>query len=296
MAASLLPVIVEARREGDLVSLDDIAKALGLEKFGLENVLQEICRNNRDRLPYFEIQWSVTDENMRRGRVGGGAQFVTAEGVRTLDAARWVEEQRSQFQHDDLQRRIEWDRLSGGSYFQLLPRTTWRSIVFEDTQDLVMIDETDGGYEVGIQLSETGVKQLVGTYASMAEAMRVGGDIVYEAGNTADDKVLASMGLSGQEWELGYGEDGEPTAFSVHGSRYMIAFIPFDCDDPSDDGDGDGDDDDDDDDDDVEVGGEDMRETGRWVFYVDDEEVTDAVEPAELGEYARGYIDVPKPG
>lgn len=267
MAVALLPRILEARREGDLLSLDDIAAATGRERFGLEHLLQEICKLHGDRLPYFEILWSVSQSYMpEHGRVGGGAQFVTAAGVRTLDAAQWMADQRHHFLHDQFQMKLDWDVLGPGQLFQELPYSSWQSIVFEHPRDLVVIDSTGGKHEVGIRSAESGMTTPSGSYSSMAEAMRVGGAIISSAESHADSDVLESMNLSADEWEINYGQDGLPAAFSED-RKHMISWA-FDTDPDS-----------------AEQIG------GHWILFDTNlGEVTTSENPGELADHVREHV------
>jgi hypothetical protein len=265
MAVALLPVIIEARREGDLLSLDDIASALGHKAFGLEHLLQEICKLHGDRLPYFEILWSVSQAHMpEHGRVGGGAQFVTAAGVRTLEAVQWIAEQRHHFLHDQFQMKLDWETLGPGQLFRELPYSSWQSIVFEHPRDLVVIGSTDGKHEVGIRSAETGMTTPAGSYTSIADAMRIGGSIISSAESHADADVLESMDLSAEEWEVEYGQDGLPAAFSED-RRHMISWA-FDNNSHGDE----------------PIG-------GHWILFDNSEEVTTSKLPGDLGVFARAY-------
>jgi hypothetical protein len=224
LAVAMLPRIIEARREGDLLSLDDIAEATGRKTFGLEHLLQEICKLHSDRLPYFEILWSVSQGYMPDNlRVGGGAQFVTAAGVRTLDASQWIAEQRQHFLHDQFQMKLDWEVLAPGQLFRELPHSSWQSIAFEHPRNLVVIDSTGDKHEVGIRSAETGMTTPAGRYTDMAEAMRRGGSIVLSAESHADADILDSMDLSAEDWEVEYGQDDLPAAVSED-RRYKISW------------------------------------------------------------------------
>ncbi len=263
MAVAILPRIIEARREGDLLSLDDIAEAMGHKSFGLEHLLQEICRLHADRIPYFEILWSVSQGYMpEHGRVGGGAQFVTAGGVRTLDASQWIAEQKHHFLHDQFQMKLEWEALGQGQLCREMPRSSWQSIIFEQPADLVVINPAGGKFDVGILSAETGKTTPAGIYSSMAEAMRIGGSIISSAENHTDADVLESMDLPAEDWEVEYGQDGLPAAFSED-RRHMISWA---FDNVSDNG---------------------QTTSGHWILFDNSEEVTTSETPGKLGDFVR---------
>lgn len=263
MASAMLPRIIEARKEGDLLSLEDIAEAMGRKKFGLEHLLQEICKLHGDRLPYFEILWSVSQGYMpEHGRAGGGAQFVTAAGVRTLDAAQWIADQRHHFIHDQFQMRLDWEAVGQGQLVREMPRSSWQSVIFELPADLVVINPAGGRFDLGIRSAENGQTTPSGSYASMAEAMRVGGSIISSAENHADADVLESMELSAADWEIEYGRDGIPAAFSED-RRYMISWAS----------------------DSVSDGGHPI--SGHWILFEASEEVATSEMPGDLGDLAQ---------
>lgn len=263
MAVAMLPRIIEARREGDLLSLEDIAEAMGGNSFGLEHLLQEICRLHGDRLPYFEILWSVSQGHMpEHGRVGGGAQFVTAAGVRTLDAAQWIADQRHHFLHDQFQMRLDWEAVGQGQLVRELPRSSWQSVIFEQPTDLVVINPAGGKFDVVIRSAENGQMTPSGSYSSMAEAMRTGGSIISSAEKHADADVLESMDLCAEDWEVEYGQDGIPAAFSED-RRYMISWA---SDSVSDDG---------------------RPTSGHWILFDTSEEVATSEMPGDLGDLAQ---------
>ena len=271
LATAMLPVIRQARAEGDLVSLDDMAKAIGTDSFDIEHLLQEICRLHEDRIPHFEIQWTVAGQaSLAGGRTGSGAQFVTAEGIKTLSVTAWLKEQRGYAAHDLFQTKIEWDYIDGGGYYQFLPHTRWEAVVGEHAQDMVTIERMDSGFEVDIRLCESGGTVHVGSYPSLAEAMRVGGRLVADAEATSESRLMASMGLAAGEWEVeDLSADGLHLSSLAH-PGFAIIYDP------------------------LRDGGSDI---GHFrLVDINDEVIASATDPAELSQHLPGCdVAIPSP-
>ncbi|NTF17102.1 hypothetical protein G6L37_01490 [Agrobacterium rubi] len=209
--------LVEALRhvvDGDMmrnkvVTREDIASAMGLERFGIENVLQEICRQYEDSIPNFQLLFSLPARAATGGRATSGAQFITADSISTLDPSAWLTLQRHNHSHDAFQIRMDWIAGEDGRYTYPVPHCDWRQIAFGHAEDFVAIGRYDeNSFEVSIEIPGAEATEHVGFYPSLAKAMRAGGRVAYEIENNADDKVLASMGLPAGEWELCERQEG----------------------------------------------------------------------------------------
>lgn len=222
LALGLRAVILAAVENKEVLGLDDMARALHQPHFDVEHVLQAICKLYPNDLPYFEILWSVSQGLVpEHGRVGGGAQFVTADGVKSLTTLKWIEEQRASFNHEMFQIRMDWDEIAPGTLYRKISHTDWRSIVNEDTEDFVQIRDVNGSHEVSIQRA-AGVGEWVDTYRSLKEAMLKGGKIADDVEENIDAKILASMGLSEEDWTLEMNELGMPVAFYQSNSNVWM--------------------------------------------------------------------------
>jgi hypothetical protein len=143
-----------------------------------------------------------------------------------------------------------------------MPRSSWQSVIFEQPADLVVINPAGGKFDVGIRSAENGQTTPAGSYASMTEAMRIGGSLISSAENHADADVLESMDLSAEDWEVEYGQDGIPAAFSED-RRYMISWAS----------------------DSVSDGGH--PTSGHWILFDNSEEVATSEMPGDLMQERR---------
>jgi len=182
---------------------DEIARAMGMERFDIEHLLQEICRQHEDSIPYFEVLWSLPSSVTSGGRAMSGAVFVTAEAISSLDASGWLAQQRQAHKHDAFQTRMDWNAQTDGRWVYPVPHSDWRQIAFGHEEDFVAIEKRAAdSFEVSIETPGFEATEHVGFYPSLAKAMRAGGRVAYDIENSSDDKVLASMGLPDGEWEL----------------------------------------------------------------------------------------------
>lgn len=224
MAKALREPIIAAAEAKEVLTLDDIGAAMGKPEFDFEHVLQEICKLYPDEIPFFEASWAVSQTlNPEHGRVGGGAQFITPDGIKTLTTQTWMEEQRGQYKHDNFQLRMDWNEISTGWLYQNIPHTDWRSIVSENPEEFVQIEDVAGGHEVSIMRS-AGVGEYVDTYRSLRDAMLAGQKIIDEADLNQEARVLASMGLPADEWNLEFNSLGEPVAYNQISSSVFIQY------------------------------------------------------------------------
>ena len=201
--------VIEADRASDKsITRDDIARAMGMEHFDIEHVLQEICRQHEDSIPYFEVLWSLPSSVTSVGRTMFGAAFVTAESISTLDPGGWLAQQRQAHDHDVFQTRTEWNADADGRWVVPVPHCDWKQIAFGHEEDFVAIERcAANSFKVSIEMPGSETTEQVGFYPSLAKAMRVGSRVAYEIDSNADDRVLASMGLPEDEWEL-YDREG----------------------------------------------------------------------------------------
>ena len=76
------------------ISVEDLSDAIGTQ-FDVGLVLQELCRLHPEEHSCFQLLWSRSVVGEGRylaghGAIGGGAQFVTAEGTQSMDAGSWL--------------------------------------------------------------------------------------------------------------------------------------------------------------------------------------------------------------
>jgi hypothetical protein len=227
LAKAALPLITQARSEGDLFDIRDLGTAVGKETFGLEDLLQEICRLHGDRIPYFEVKvapttQSSTEVDMPRG----GAQFITADRIATLDTDQWLAEQRQAFLHNQFHLRMEWEPLEPGKIAVDLPHSTWTAVVHDHPKNKIIIKSVGDRHEIKMWSADTDSTSHYATHASLNDAMQEGLHLLGLAEASADDEILESMGLTADEWDLEYGADNHLSAF-WHGKRnHEITWMP----------------------------------------------------------------------
>lgn len=191
----------------------DIARAMNMDSFGIEHVLQEICRLHEDRVPCFELTWSHGATNDARASIG--AQFITPDAIRTSDPAMWLDHQKKAHAHDAFQLAMDWEQTGTTRWEIELPCRHWRQVADRLGSETVVITGSRNRFSVDIEQPDHSGKENVGVYPTLSRAMHVGGKVADELESTADMAMLASMGLAEGEWEITESEKGGISARSL---------------------------------------------------------------------------------
>lgn len=104
LATAILPLLDIAIEANELVPLEDISAALYQDSFDIVDVLQELCKMYPEEFSHFEVLWAeVSPKTVPDfGRLGGGADFVTADAIESVNAKTWLEQRRMRHNRPDL--------------------------------------------------------------------------------------------------------------------------------------------------------------------------------------------------
>lgn len=202
-ATVAVPMLEKAIAENEYLFLDEYGEALGIEQFDIAHVLQELCRMYPDRLTHFEIAWAEVTSSATPdfGRLGGGADFVTADAIESVNAKSWLEEMRASLRDERARTRVHhpiWERVDHRSAWRaVIPHSDWVSIAADKRHDYFEVAETKTQY----RLSHSDWNEPL-YFASIGEAMEEGNRLFREVTRSRDADLLASMGLSSREWHL----------------------------------------------------------------------------------------------
>lgn len=72
---------------------------LDLDRFGYAPVFQAIVARHPDQVHYVTITMAFTCSKMRPDGFGGGAELITAKGVRWINTSRWLADQVAALAH-----------------------------------------------------------------------------------------------------------------------------------------------------------------------------------------------------
>lgn len=202
-ATVAVPMLEKAIAEKEYLFLDEYGEALGIEQFDIAHVLQELCRMYPDRLTHFEVAWAEVTSSATPdfGRLGGGADFVTADAIESVNAKSWLDEMRAALKHERARAQVHhaiWKKVDHRSAWRVaIPHSDWVSIAADKRHDYFEVAETKTGY----RLSHSGWEEPM-DFASIGEAMEEGKSLFRELTRSRNADLLASMGLPSGEWHL----------------------------------------------------------------------------------------------
>jgi len=90
------PLAVAVREH--LANADD-SDWLDLDRFGSVPVFQAIVARHPDQVPYVTVEMAFTCSKMRPDGFGGGAELITAQGVRWINTSRWLADEIAALAH-----------------------------------------------------------------------------------------------------------------------------------------------------------------------------------------------------
>lgn len=205
-AKAALPMLEKAIAEKEYLFLDEFGETLEIEQFDIADVLQELCRMYPDRLTHFEIAWAEVTSSATPdfGRLGGGADFVTADAIESVNAKSWLDEKRQSLaKAREYNPGAMWERVEGDDAWRAaLPHAHWDSIVADEPHEFMKIEKIE------ITLSGKEYKFTDTTldkpfyFATREEAFEVSTDWFRKKAARCRTETLKSMGLSDSEWKL----------------------------------------------------------------------------------------------
>jgi hypothetical protein len=247
-AQAALPLLRKAIEEDEPLFLDEFGEALEIEDFDIAHVLEELCRMYPERITHFEIAWAEVTSTATPdfGRLGGGADFVTADGIESINAKSWLDEKRAAFK---LAREFNpgsiWERVEGRDIWRAMcPHSDWVEIIENIAPEYFQIARVNDEYV----LTRTGVSKSPTHFADREQAFRTANELYARLAGVRREEVLSSMGLNPREWKLDVGNLAA-TNTSTDGPSKVIAY-----------------------------------EDGRWALYVGENLLTTGDEPQELIE------------
>lgn len=102
VAAPLGQLLEEAIDRGDERTYLDFRR-LGLladQFIGINDILQSLCERFPDEIPFFETQWAHEDHDRHSysANIGGGAAFITPEGIDWMTTRSFLSAKRAEYQ------------------------------------------------------------------------------------------------------------------------------------------------------------------------------------------------------
>lgn len=180
------------------VTRPQIAEAMGIASFEVEHVLQEICRLHEDRVPHFELTWS----HAVGGRSASGAAFITPDFIHKLDPQQWLSNEKAMVAHDNLQFGMEWEPTDRDRWEIELPPRNWIHIALRYAPEAVVIRRSGQQFTVDLIGHEDEGARHIGICRTLTRAMRIGAFAAQEAELSAEGRLLKSMGLDEDDWEI----------------------------------------------------------------------------------------------
>lgn len=233
-ATAALPLVMKAHSENKPLFLDELGEVLGIEDFDITHVLQELCRMYPERLTHFAVAWAeITNEAIPDfGRLGGGADFVTADGIDSFNSKAWIEQKLQDFAASrTFVPGKQWRKLKGLEVWRAAAaHTDWRSVTrgqssnFFEVEKIVRAEEEmelPVQYRISLTLSND--ERFATT---VKEAFDVADHWRRTAARESDRAVLASMGLSADEWAITKDEWVRVDRISPPGSEIYMTFDP----------------------------------------------------------------------
>ncbi|MBY3158361.1 hypothetical protein HFO56_39365 [Rhizobium laguerreae] len=65
----------------------------------VDHVLHSLCERFPDEIPFIEVAWGYGDRKPAHGNFGGGAAFITPEGVEIMTTHGFLKEKRTAFEN-----------------------------------------------------------------------------------------------------------------------------------------------------------------------------------------------------
>lgn len=232
-AKAAMPLVTKAYEQDEPLYLGELGEALEIEDFDIAHVLQELCRMYPDRLTHFEIAWAEMPLTATPdfGRIGGGADFVTADTIESVNAKSWLYEKRQAL-------RKAGDYRPGGSWEKVEGRDVWRAPVMHTDWASIAADEPHDYFEVEkIEITLRGMEYKMSHSAvdtpryfqDAKGAFEAAVDWHRQIAHDRRNKILKSMGLSSDEWALTDTVHLRAERIAPPGSDMFIEYSEDDC-------------------------------------------------------------------
>lgn len=232
-ATAALPLVMKAHSENEPLFLDELGEVLGIEDFDITHVLQELCRMYPERLTHFAVAWAeITNDAIPDfGRLGGGADFVTADEIDGFSSKNWIEMKRQKLAESIRKRDYDpggvWEKAEGREMWRaLIPHSHWASIATNEPHEFIEIERVEitlNGKE--FKVSESTLAQPL-FFATMDEAFKAGTERYRKAAARSRTQVFESMGLSPEEWAITKDEWFRVDRISPPGSEIYMTLDP----------------------------------------------------------------------
>lgn len=206
LAEAALPLIEKAIADREYLFLDELGTAVGLDILDIADVLQELCRMYPDRIDHFAIAWSetTTSSTPEFGRTGGGADFITAEGIESVNAKTWLDEKREALARSkDYQPGDRWRKQSGAAIWHAsVPHDNWVDSVGDEGSSYFEVEKIEftlrgTQYKVSYSLIDT-----PRYFPSPEEAFAAGDEWYKKVCEGLGDRIVESMGLPVDDWRV----------------------------------------------------------------------------------------------
>jgi hypothetical protein len=203
-ADAAYPLIEKAIAENECLFLDELGEKLGIEVFDIADVLQELCQMYPERLAHFEIAWceNTNDAIPQFGQLGGGADFITEDGIESINAKTWLDEQRLLLErHRAFKPSSRWGQSGHNAWIALVPHDDWVDIATEEGHQHFEIKkiESSGDRQYSLTYSAADETRY---FATAQEAFGAGDMWFKRVTNGLEERLMASLKLSSDEWEM----------------------------------------------------------------------------------------------
>jgi hypothetical protein len=206
LAEAALPLLQKAIEENEYLFLDELGASAGIDAFDIADVLQELCRMYPERVDHFEVAWSenTATATPEFGRIGGGADFITADGIESVSAKTWLDEKRREMlQSRGYQPGDRWKKVEGRDVWRaLVQHDNWGAIASDEPHDYFEIEKIEitlGGMEYILRYSNVDTPRY---FAKAEEAFGAGDRWFRKVTEGTNRRILESMGLPPDEWML----------------------------------------------------------------------------------------------
>lgn len=207
-AKAALPLVIKAHEDNEPLFIDELGEALGIEDFDITHVLQDLCRMYPDRLSHFEIAWAEVTDTATPDfqRLGGGADFVTANSIESVNAKSWLDEKRQAIAKSaEYNPGASWEKVGRDIWRAHAMHTDWASIAGDEPHDYFEVEKIDitlQGMEYKLSYSAVADILTPRYFQDAKDAFEAAKEWHRQIVGDRKEKILKSMGLSTDEWAL----------------------------------------------------------------------------------------------
>lgn len=208
LAQAAMPLLKTAVAANEPLFINELGEALEVEDFDIEHVLQELCRMYPDRLSHFEIAWAEVTNTATPDfhRLGGGADFVTANSIESVNAKSWLDEKRQAIAKSaEYNPGAFWEKVGRDIWRAHAMHTDWASIAGNEPHDYFEVEKIDitlRGMEYKLTYSAVAGTLTPRYFQDAKGAFEAAKEWHRQIVGDRKEKILKSMGLSTDEWAL----------------------------------------------------------------------------------------------